>query len=305
MAEISGDTANVCVVMSTRNRYDMLPDALRSVLESEYDSFEVLVVDQSTDSPSSEVLRVLSDPRVRHMPTDTVGLSVARNIGFRAARSPIVLMTDDDCIVSASWIADVAGAIEADPTVACVYTDVIPGPHDSTAGFVPYTTRPHDLRFDRLRDYDPAIGIGASVGYRRDALIAVGGFDEQLGPGARFRAADDVDMAMRLLAAQFPVRYITTTNVVHLGFRTNEEGRQLVRGYMYGTAAAFAKLVRTREVEALRPLGRMIWYSLARVVIDSIKRRELPPVLGRIEYTLRGFGAGLRAPIDASTKRFV
>ena len=220
----------------------MLADAIDSLLRSDYPSFDVLVVDQSSTPGSRAVVRSRAvDRRVTHVPTDTVGLSTARNLGMSTATSDIVLMTDDDCTVSATWITDMVNVFEDDPHVACVYCDVAAAPHDSGAGFIPYQ-RGLDRRFVRLRSYDLAVGMGAAVGYRRSAVLAVGGFDESLGAGSRFRSAEEVDLAMRLLAAGHSVRSVTTASVVHHGFRTHQEGRALVRGYMFGSAASLVTL---------------------------------------------------------------
>jgi GT2 family glycosyltransferase len=281
----------------------MLGHAIDSLLRSDYPSFDVLVVDQSSTDRSREVVRARGDRRLTHLPTDTVGLSTARNLGLAASTSDVVLMTDDDCTVPATWISGMVDAFEQDPRVACVYCDVEAAAHDGAAGFIPYQLGV-DRRFDRLSSYDLAVGMGAAVGYRREAVAAVGGFDESLGAGGRFKSAEEVDIAMRMLATGHAVRYITSARVVHHGFRTNDEGRVLVRGYMYGSAAALAKLVKCREIGVAGPIARLVWASVVKVVWNSVRRGRIPPVLGRITSILKGVVDGLATPVDRVTKRF-
>jgi GT2 family glycosyltransferase len=291
------------VVVCTRNRGDDLVRALASLVAIGPELAEIVVVDQSTDTDSLEAARSVTDIRIRHLVTDSVGLSRARNIGLASASTDVVLMTDDDCIVGTGWAAAMSAPF-ADPDVAAVFGDVLEGEHDRSLGFIPHCIVPNERVVDTLWSYDPRIGIGASFGVRRRRAVDVGGFDPVLGAGASLKAGEEHDLAMRLLADGAKVAYTKQSPLVHHGFRTFEQGRSLIRGYLLGTAAAHTKLIRRGVLAASGPFARAAWASIVPVILSSLRDRRVPPVLGRITSLARGTWIGVRWPVD-STDRFV
>ena len=122
-------------------------------------------------------------PSVRYIAvTGAHGPAAARNAGWRAARGAIIAFTDDDCIPDPGWLRAGASA----------FTDGVAGAQGQIV--VPLPERPIDYERD-------AAGLAgaefatANCFYRRQALAAVGGFDE------RFSAAwrEDSDLFFTLL----------------------------------------------------------------------------------------------------------
>src|SRR5215208_6381667 len=89
---------DVSVLICTRNRSEKLRRAVASVLANSASNFELVVVDQSTDRLTAEVMATFGDERIRYFQTPTVGLAISRNIAVRAARADTVVFTDDDCV---------------------------------------------------------------------------------------------------------------------------------------------------------------------------------------------------------------
>lgn len=90
---------SISVVIPTHNRPGMLREAAVSALASCPVAAEVLVVDDRSSEPASEVLWELTagDARLRVIPSEgPPGAAGARNTGAAAARSPLVLFLDDD-----------------------------------------------------------------------------------------------------------------------------------------------------------------------------------------------------------------
>ena len=286
------------VVVCTRNRPDDLERLLVSIESNVADDVEVIVVDQS-DSASVRA----ASARVRHIRTDTVGLSVARNVGLRAATAPIVVMTDDDCEVTPGWVEHMSAPF-ADETVALAYGRVTAGPADWSMGFIPISDIRIRRRIDRLRSHDPRVGIGANMSLRRDVALAIGGFDERLGAGADFVAGEEIDMALRLLRRGHAIMLEPGAEVVHHGFRTFEQGRQLVRGYALGSGAAYAKLLKCGHVGVAASFARSVSGLLLEPTIGAIRRKEIPRVLGRARYLAAGVWRGFRAPVDRTVGNF-
>src|SRR5262245_36251503 len=87
------------VVIRSHNRLAALAELLAALLAQDHDSFELVVVDQSTDRPPADLARVealAADPRVRVLRFPPLGGPGARNTGVRNARGNLFVFIDDD-----------------------------------------------------------------------------------------------------------------------------------------------------------------------------------------------------------------
>lgn len=294
---------SVSVVICTRDRSDDLERAVRSILDVSTDTTELIVIDQTVDAGRGRPSWA-DDPRVRWLPSATTGLSRARNIGLAEARHEIVLMTDDDCTVRPDWMIEMAHVFARHPTAAAVFGTVDATPCDDATGFVPAGPIRRSRLIRSVSRYDPGEGIGACSGFRRSAVLGIGGFDELLGAGSQFRSGEEIDVALRLLLAGHHVAVSTRPSVLHHGFRTHDDARTLIRGYMLGSAACHGKLLRAGALAVSVTWFRTIWASLAPPTRSALAARRLPRIAGRIAALARGFAAGLRQPVDRTTLRF-
>jgi glycosyltransferase involved in cell wall biosynthesis len=131
-------TPFVSVAICTKDRGDSILSALNSVLEMQYDNFEVIIVDQSTnDQTQCAITPLLSDTRVRYIRTTSVGKGRACNQALQEARGEIMAFTDDDCSVPQDWLTKLAAAFAQEQRIALVFCAVLPGEHDPTAGYIP------------------------------------------------------------------------------------------------------------------------------------------------------------------------
>lgn len=89
----------VSVVVRSFNRLGPLAELLAALLAQDHDSFEVVVVEQSTERPVADVARVdqlARDPRVRIVRSAPLGGPAARNAGVRASHGELLVFIDDD-----------------------------------------------------------------------------------------------------------------------------------------------------------------------------------------------------------------
>jgi glycosyltransferase involved in cell wall biosynthesis len=88
---------HVTVVITTRQRPDLLPRALRSSLRQVHPPREVIVVVDGSDAATEAYLRSIADPRVRAIVLQQqTGGCAARNIGVKAAAGDWIAFLDDD-----------------------------------------------------------------------------------------------------------------------------------------------------------------------------------------------------------------
>ena len=106
------------------------------------------------------------------------------------------------------------------------------------------------------------------------------------------------------LAAGWYVLETPDVWVVHHGFRTHREGRELVQGYAYGTGAMIAKHVRCRTPKAGLLLARMAWRWTRGSVHGAARLAGNRHRWLRLNAFVRGFLVGFAAPLDPGTRRF-
>lgn len=297
------DAPFVTVVISTRNRGDKVVAAVQTVLLNDYPGFELSVVDQSEDDRTEVAMRAFSsEPRVRYVKTATEGLSTGRNVGIAGGRGELIAVTDDDCRVPTDWLRELAAAFAVDRRIGVVFGTVLAGPHDRTAGFITSYASRAPVLARSMKDKHRVEGIGACIGLRRTVWEELSGFDQMLGAGAPLKAAEDADLSLRALQAGYFVYETPRVTVTHLGFRSHEESRQLIKGYYYGQGAMLIKHLRGRKWPVIPLLLHMAWrwaFQPSAVNLGTHSHRVM-----RLASFLRGSVAGATMAIDRTTGHF-
>jgi len=225
----------VSAILVNYNAGPELRRALRSVADELAGSaWEAVVVDNASSDGSADVVEEFA-PRVRAIRNaGNVGFATAVNQGLAATAAPRVLIMNPDCRLVAGAVAAMEAALDADPDCALVGPRVlnpdgteqgsVRGDPNMLTGLFGRTSRLRRLlpfvpaaRRNVLTDAGTAGGervvdwvSGACVLARRDALEAVGGFDE-----GYFLYWEDADLCRRLRAAGRRIRYAPDAVAVH------------------------------------------------------------------------------------------
>jgi glycosyltransferase involved in cell wall biosynthesis len=98
----------ISVVVRSFNRLALLADLVEALLAQDHDSFEIVIIEQSTERPPGDVARIdalARDPRVRLLRHEPLGGPGARNAGVSAARGDLLVFIDDDDLpASRDWL---------------------------------------------------------------------------------------------------------------------------------------------------------------------------------------------------------
>jgi GT2 family glycosyltransferase len=202
----------VAVIVPNWNGRRWLGPCLRSLTEQTVPPAEVLVVDNgSTDGSLGLVADFDLPARTIELGRNT-GFAVAANRGVTAARAPAVALVNSDVILAADWIERLAAVLAGDARLAGVACKMLQlddprivydaGDFLRRDGVCEQRGRgcPDDGRFDApIEVFAPCAGAAL---YRREALLAVGGFDERL-----FSYLEDVDLGLRLRLAGWRFHY--------------------------------------------------------------------------------------------------
>ncbi|MFL5241598.1 MAG: glycosyltransferase [Gemmataceae bacterium] len=185
------DTPRVSVVVCSYNGARTLEQCIQSLLALDYPDYEVIFVDDGSTDDTSAILSRFPGIRAIHQPN--LGLSAARNVGFRAATGSIIAYTDSDCFADGQWLSQLVYQFQRSNAAAVGGPNL--SPEDGwRAGCVAASPgQPmHVLESDQVAEHIP----GCNMAFRREALQAINGFD------ALYRkAGDDVDVCWRLQQA--------------------------------------------------------------------------------------------------------
>jgi glucosyl-dolichyl phosphate glucuronosyltransferase len=168
---------------------------------------EVVVVDSASSVPCRSLVDSYRGriPRLRYVYVQEPGLSLARNSGVAAARSPIVAFLDDDTVPAPEWASAVLAAF-ARPEVGCVGGTCrasFAGPRprwlsERLLQLAGITRFGEEAREPRSSAEWP---FGANIAFRREVLDDAGAFSTELGRrGASLLSGEDSDMVERVLA---------------------------------------------------------------------------------------------------------
>jgi GT2 family glycosyltransferase len=294
----------ITAVISTRNRGERVAETVRSVLKNDYPHFVLVVIDQSEDDLTANAIgHFLKDPRFQYMRSLTRGLSAGRNVGIKSAQSELIALTDDDCEPPINWLKELAAAFALDRRIGVVFGNVEAAPHELAKGFIPTCIQTKPFLARRISEQYKSEGMSACMGIRRNLWESLGGFDEMLGAGSSFKAAEEMDFALRALSAGHFVYSTPEARVIHHGFRTWREGKRLIQAYLYGTGAAFAKQMKSRPgptLSVLARIGRRWSFGHPPVRFGNRSFRGL-----RLTAFAKGFLRGLRNPVDRNSGHFL
>jgi GT2 family glycosyltransferase len=296
----------VTAIVCTRNRPGPIAHAVASLLRPGSELFELIVVDQSDGAATEQALNGFAvDRRFRYVRSQARGKGAALNEGIRLASGAIIVCTDDDCEAPPGWVTGMAKALESQPTAVVAFCRVLPVPYDPKLGYVPAYEIDKNRLLSSVSAICKGVGLGAGIALRRDFALAVGGFDESFGPGARFPSADDWDIVLRALLSGKHVYETSEISIVHDGFRSFEEGRTHVRRDWIALGAVCAKPLRAGHLGTLIvPIWLLSTKALWPPISDVLHLRK-PRGIGRITAFVQGFCVGLRTPVDRKTLRFL
>lgn len=203
----------VSVVINTCNRGAYLGDTLEGLKQQTYDNFEVIVVNGPSIDNTEEVAKAYN---VRYY-TAPFNISVSRNIGIKQASGDIIAFIDDDAVPEPDWLHDLVAAY-GDPKVAAAGGRV----YNADGSEFQYSYGAIDVwgypisRHDKPYDYNKPdsnwynLNIGTNASYRREPLIEVGGFDEEIE-----YYHDESDVCVRLIEHGYKVAQLSNAYVHH------------------------------------------------------------------------------------------
>jgi GT2 family glycosyltransferase len=297
----SPSPAAVAAIVVARHGGSRTADCVRALLAGVDAGVAVCVVRRADHEEAEAPCR--PDARRHDLRCPDGGMARARNAGAAwAASASLLAFTDDDCVVTPTWLAEIVEPFARDPRVGVVFGTVRPAPYDPAHGFLPTCARGEPVLTRSVWGAPRVRGLAVSMAMRRAAWEALGGFDEQLGEGAPLRAGEEIDVVLRALRAGWFVYEAAGAAVIHAGLRPWSQAPRVVHDHLMGASAAVIKGLRLGQWRALAAGGRLVgrWAGsrpLGHVGFGSHRR-------ARLGGFLTGVARGLATAVDRRRGHF-
>lgn len=215
------------VVIPTYNRASSLSLTLDALTRVDPNPFEVIVVEGPSTDDTAAMLDEWGD-RIKRVACPTKNLSSSRNLGIAAAAGELVAFIDDDAYPDPAWLRGLAAAFE-DPEVAGAGGPTLDHSGSRFQAFYNFANRVGEawVAEDKRGPNPTALlnrpgtrmfvyPIGTNAAFRRDCLIAIGGFDEEYD-----YYLDETDVAIRLIDRGYVIAAVDDAVVHHKFLRSD------------------------------------------------------------------------------------
>jgi peptidoglycan-N-acetylglucosamine deacetylase len=197
----------VSVIVPAYNEGLVIASTIRSLLASDYDAFEIIVVDDGSQDNTSEVVRqqFSAESRVRLFTVPNNGKAEALNTGLRQAQGEIIIALDADTLFSPQTIGALANRF-FDPQIGAVAGNAKVGNRTNII------TRWQALEYITSQNMDRrafaslnciTVVPGAVGAWRRNLLDRAGGFSSDT-------LAEDQDLTLRIRRLGYKIGYEET-----------------------------------------------------------------------------------------------
>ena len=212
---------DVTVVVVNAKGLEYLEKCLRSLVETDYPNFEIIVVDCQTFGIADWIAQHFQEVKVVHFEKD-IGPSASHNIGIAKASptSKYVAFLDNDTIVEPDWLRELVEVAQKYSKAGIVQAKILKMNRkdelhhtglalDSLGTWV--TTLNMDAKgFNEVLEIFAASSAACIV--RRDVFDEAGGFDEDY-----FIYDDDTDFSWRVRLLGYKTLFAPLARVYHFG----------------------------------------------------------------------------------------
>ena len=268
---VTGPRPSISVAVCTHDRADAAIATIKSIEAAAHYGGEVqiLLID---NAPTDDALEravaahhAETGSSVQRIVEPIAGLSRARNRALASASGDLIAFTDDDALVEPGWLEAISDAFASNPAIGCVTGIALPAEIETRAqdlaerfnglnagrGFESHVYNRRTLGSRHLLYPFPTFGAGVNMAFRRDALLAVGGFSEALGVGTGTGGGEDTAIFVDILLADYDIVFEPRSVVHHFHRRETRDLMAQMRGYGIGVTAYLTWCLHTHPRESM------------------------------------------------------
>lgn len=191
------------LMLATLNRSKEIRECLSSLKKQTCNDFEVIVIDQSEDELTKDVVNEFYDLNIQYFKVDFKGLSKARNFGLNYAKGDYCCLLDDDAVYSKQYLSEAKEMIDKYGEI--VISGMILSSEDYKTPFVKYKNANNrcKLNVSDILTCCPS----AALAFPTSSITKAGYFDERLGVGNKFASGEETDFLLRLYDAGYEIYF--------------------------------------------------------------------------------------------------
>lgn len=197
------------VVIPTYNRANFIAGTIQSVLNQEYQNFEIIVVDDGSTDNTEEIVQSISDKRLIYHKKENGERAKARNRGTQLASGDYINFLDSDDTLYPNHLSEALKVIATynKPEVFHLNYDILDDEKKTISNVKPIEG---ELNFQLVKKGNLLSCNGVFI--RKDIAV-----NNPFNEDRDLSASEDFELWLRL-ASRFPIRYsntITSTIINH------------------------------------------------------------------------------------------
>lgn len=263
------------LIICTLNRTNILKKCLHSISLSKYKNIEIIVVDQSQNSSTKELVLKQLKMNIKYIHIDKKGLSNARNIALKYSTGNYIALIDDDAYYDEYYFLEAYKAIKQDMNCKLIYSGFI---FDNLKNqpFCKYKSIKNILKFNVIDVFKFAPSAGLI--FPKTLFSECGYFDTMFGCGSYFGSSEETDLLLRALKSHYIVQYNENMKLNHPILQTSDYNSlcsvnyKKVASYAFGTGAVIRKHICGRFFVPI--LYTFVLFSLKKIIKFFIQRRS-------------------------------
>lgn len=161
----------VSFVIGVRNMEETIGTTIESILNQTYPNKEIIVINDGSDDNTEEIIKKYP---VRIINTNKLGISNARNLGYRNSNGDYVAFTDADCELDPRWTEIILQKFN-DKKIGLIGGRTVFKTNDS------YTSKYRNIEFTKryknIANQDGFWAGGPGSMFKKEILNEIGGFN--------------------------------------------------------------------------------------------------------------------------------
>jgi len=278
---------DLSIVIPTLGR-ECLRQSVRAIATGSVRPGVIVLSHQGPEGSMDAMLREFTQygVPVQYLRSNQVGKATGQNAGIRAVTTRFFGTTDDDCIVDARWVEEIALALAQHPG------EIITGRVLASAPGAPSVTTFDTPRVYRKFPLEGGHFTGGNFAASLQVFNDVGPFDET--PLLRF--CEDIEWSHRAMAKGYVIRYIPQVTITHLHWRDDGDIAKVYSQYARSQGGWIGRKLRAGDLWFMKLLLFELARGSKRWAVGTLRNDHSRKVNGRafVIDLLRGVGSGCK-----------
>lgn len=298
MAVLTNANPFISIVIVNHNGILFIETCIKSVLNTDFPQFEVILIDNHSIDGSLELIKekFANNRRLKIIENKiNLGPVKARNIGIASSIGNYVAFLDNDTEVDKDWLKELIRVFDSDKAIGAAQCKILLfdkktidtcGHYLSISGF-PYEVGAGEPDKGQYNELVNIFGArSAAMFIRRDILEAIGYFDEDY-----FIYGEETDLSWRVWLNNYKVVYVPGSVVYHKkGGSLNEKSRQRV--FYEGAKNCTKTLIKNLELKNLvffLTLHVSAWSLLGIIFVLKARIKDALAIIKGLLWNIHNF----------------